>query len=103
MVGDIAIRMGRELRATKFALNDVQPEPITPEARESFEQAFGFTVDEQHAIEAGLKVWSFDIEGGVEIPQEWTKGWVNTDFVGSEWYPLRGFNDQIKETEQTCC
>lgn len=93
MVGDISVRMGRELRTTPFSLNNVQPMEVTEEARDSFAEAFGWDVEYQHLVEKALKVWSFDIRGLCEIPEEWSKDWQYTNEVRSEWYPLGGLND----------
>lgn len=95
MVGDLSVRMARELRSSPFKLNDVQPVEVSEEARASFAVAFGWDEEYQLRLEAALRVWEFNIRGSVEIPEEWSRDWSYSNEVRSEWYPLDGLNDQI--------
>jgi hypothetical protein len=65
-------RVRREMRGLGLrTLERVDPQPISMCARVSFEVAFGMTVQEQIRVETLLGSWSFSLEGGIDLPEEW--------------------------------
>jgi hypothetical protein len=88
--GSLMSRVRREMRGLGLhTLERVDPQPISICARESFEVAFGMSVQEQIRVESLLVNWSFSIEGCVDLPDEWfVPVWehVPTDFP--EVYPF---------------
>jgi hypothetical protein len=70
--GSLMSRVRREMRGLGLrTLERVDPQPISMCARVSFEVAFGMTVQEQIRVETLLGSWSFSLEGGIDLPEEW--------------------------------
>jgi len=70
--GSLMTRVRRELRALKLKhLVRIDPEPITEVARSSFHRAYGVSPDGQVYMEDWLRSWTFEIEGTIELPEEW--------------------------------
>jgi hypothetical protein len=70
--GSLMSRVRREMRGLGLrTLERVDPQPISMCARVSFEVAFGMTVQEQIRVEALLGVWTFSLEGCMNLPEEW--------------------------------
>lgn len=90
LLGDTVARLSRELKTYRMHINTIVPIPITDLARDSFAVAFGMDCAEQIRLEKAFDVWEFNIEGGLQMPEEWTSEWVNTATDSPEWYPLYG-------------
>lgn len=90
LVGDTFYRLKRELQGLDIDPMTVRALPVTAEARDSFETAFGMSHQEQVALEAALATWEFTYDGGFEMPREWLDGWIYDPEERSEWYPLMG-------------
>lgn len=93
LIGEAVIRFGRELKGLKMTLVDVEPVCVTNVARDDFALAFGLSVDRQLAIEKALRNWTFSIEGGTRVPDEWTVDWEHIRDSFPEVYPLPGLNE----------
>lgn len=80
-------RVKAELRKTRLvSLPRTSPAPITTIARETFERAFGVSIDEQLAWESYLDTWKFSLQTPLPMPSpinvpDWT--WESEDL---EWY-----------------
>lgn len=83
-------RLERELRLFNLrTLTRLDPQPITDEARGSFAAAFGVSPAEQRALEQSLQKWSFELHGGVEMPEEWdVRSWKRSAAYSPEAYPM---------------
>lgn len=81
-------RVKFELRALNIKhLCKLDPSPISAEARISFAAAFGMEVSRQLELEEFFKRWSFEISGGVEMPEEWDVArWVRDPAFSPEAY-----------------
>lgn len=90
-LGESEARFRRELRNTDFKLTDVQPLPITVEAREDFYVAFGISPEDQVRIEGAFKTWNFNLTGDVHVVGGWNSDWVYDASPASEIYHLAGF------------
>jgi len=76
----VTYRTFRELKQFNLReLKRLEPREITPEARASFERAFGIPVDLQLTYERMLKSWTFNLDVQHHFGQEWTSvgGWHN--------------------------
>lgn len=83
-------RLGPELKLFNLRqLERLSPQEVTDEARISFSRAFGLSPAEQVAIERRLQCWTFSMEGGVQMPDEWdVPQWIRDAAYSPEAYPL---------------
>lgn len=89
-LGETEHRLNRELRTYGMKITDIEPLAVTDEARDSFAESFGISVDDQLLYEKFFSKWVFNIEGVIEMPEEWSTDWVNHAMDSPEWYPLEG-------------
>jgi hypothetical protein len=69
--GALAQRVRREVGGLKQAAH-LTPVPVTPEARSSFERAFGWSLATQLSVESELLAWSKDeLDMELPCPEEW--------------------------------
>jgi hypothetical protein len=66
---DLGVEHMQELASTKAR-------PITQEARQSFQEAFGIDIDAQLLLEEQLAKWTFPLEGTREAHQPWLAPWL---------------------------
>lgn len=88
--GSLMSRVRREMRTLGLAtLTRVNPQPISMEARVSFEVAFRMTVQEQIRVESFLGEWLFSLEGCIDLPEEWhVPSWEHVPTDLPEIYPF---------------
>lgn len=73
----LALRMHRELKLFNTRhLDDIKPQPVTQEARDSFALAFKVPIEEQLQIEKALANWKIALTGDVamhcpRVPSTW--------------------------------
>lgn len=91
LLGEAEVRFRRELKTYNMTVVNVEPLVITDRARDTFALAFGIDVQTQLRMESWLENWSFNIEGGMELPEEWSDLWEYCTSGDPSVYPLYGF------------
>lgn len=84
-------RIYRELRSMNLRqLTRLEPQPITDEARLSFAEAFGISVDEQYALELFLSRWTFALDGDTRLMDDINIAqWTLVNYIGPDLYATR--------------